>query len=65
MTLTPRKVNIMMSVCIYISLIGAFISMYYRWAALTMVFLTAGLIFLCIRSLFFIFEKMGKMNLEK
>jgi hypothetical protein len=63
--LTPRKANISMTVGIYLSLLGAFISLYFRWTILFMVFLAASLVFLFIRSLLFIFERMGKINLEK
>jgi hypothetical protein len=63
--LTPRKANISLTIGIYLSLLGAFISLYFKWAILLMVFLTAGLVFLFVRSLLFVFERMGKINLEK
>jgi hypothetical protein len=63
--LTPRKANISMTVGIYLSLLGIVISMYFKWTILPLVFLSTGLMFLFVRSLLFVFERMGKINLEK
>lgn len=58
--ITPRKFNILLTVCIYLAFIGAVISLYMTWVFLVWVFLILGLIFFVARNVMFIMETVVK-----
>lgn len=55
--ITPRKFNIVLTICIYLSFIGAIISLYMTQVFLVWVFLILGLVFFMARNASFILEK--------
>ncbi|MBW6518528.1 MAG: hypothetical protein K0A89_08515 [ANME-2 cluster archaeon] len=55
--ITPKKFNILLTVCIYLSFIGAIISLYMTWVFVVWIFLILGLLFFMARNATFIMEK--------
>lgn len=61
--MTPaRKINIFLNIGIYASLLGSFVSLYTDRRFMMWVFLTLGLLFLVVRNLSFILERMEKID---
>jgi len=61
--MTPvRTINIFLNIGIYASLLGLFVSLYTARWFMVWVFLTLGLLFLVVRNLSFILEKMEKID---
>jgi hypothetical protein len=57
-----RKMNIFLNIGIYASLLCSFVSLYTDRLFMMWVFLTLGLLFLIVRNLSFILEKMEKID---
>jgi hypothetical protein len=57
-----RKINIFLNIGIYASLLCSFVSLYTARLFFVWVFLTLGLLFLVVRNLSFILEKMEKID---
>lgn len=55
--INPRKFNIVLTVSIYLTFIGAVISMYMTWVFLVWIFLILGLLLFMARNASFIMEK--------
>ncbi|MCL7476397.1 MAG: hypothetical protein M8352_10210 [ANME-2 cluster archaeon] len=55
--ITPRKFNIILTVCIYLAFIGAVISLYLTSVFVVWIFLILGLLFFMARNATFIMEK--------
>ena len=61
--MTPaRKINIFLNIGIYASLLGSFVSLYTDRRFMMWVFLTLALLFLVVRNLSFILERMEKID---
>ena len=61
--MTPvRKINIFLNIGIYASLLCSFVSLYTARLFMVWVFLTLGLLFLVVRNLSFILEKIEKID---
>jgi hypothetical protein len=57
-----RKINIFLNTGIYASLLGLFVSLYTARLFMVWVFLALGLLFLAVRNLSFILERMEKID---
>jgi len=57
-----RKMNIFLNIGIYASLLCSFVSLYTGRLFMMWVFLILGLLFLIVRNLSFILEKMEKID---
>lgn len=57
-----RKINIFLNTGIYASLLGSFVSLYTARLFMVWVFLALGLLFLAVRNLSFILERMEKID---
>jgi hypothetical protein len=61
--MTPvRKINIFLNIGIYVSMLCSFVSLYTDRRFFVWVFLTLGLLFLVVRNLSFILEKMENIE---
>ncbi len=61
--MTPvRKINIFLNIGIYVSMLCSLVSLYTDRRLMMWVFLTLGLLFLIVRNLSFILEKMEKID---
>jgi len=61
--MTPvRKINIFLNIGIYASLLGSFVSLYTDRRLMMWVFPILGLLFLIVRNLSFILEKIEKID---
>ncbi|MCD4841435.1 MAG: hypothetical protein K8R08_05445 [Methanosarcinales archaeon] len=64
--MTPiRKINIFLNIGIYASLLCLLVSLYTNRLFMMWVFLTLGLLFLIVRNLSFILEKIEKIDFSR